>query len=184
MRGVVDVEQGRFAFAAFGEIHHVDDNGADILVHPLLRAEGGVPGPAALGAPGEVVAEEEGDRAPVRVGHLEGPHVRVVHRNVMALGEGEAEQAVRRVEGGRDDIVERKMRPHVRFLESEARAAQLFGIKSPIVPGEGEISAFGCDHRVEVAFLGLGACTGFGPHLVQKVSHGAGASWPWYRRGL
>ena len=60
---VVEAEQRRLALGGLGEVHHVDDDRADVAGELLLAAEAAHPGAAPLGGAGEIVAEEEADMA-------------------------------------------------------------------------------------------------------------------------
>jgi hypothetical protein len=60
---VVKAQQGRLALGRFGEIHDIDDDGANIAGELLLAAKATHPGPAALAGPGEIVPQKEPDRA-------------------------------------------------------------------------------------------------------------------------
>ena len=58
---VVEAEQLRRAGRAFREIHHIDDDGADVAGKFLLAAELRHPGAAALRGPREIIAKKQRD---------------------------------------------------------------------------------------------------------------------------
>src|SRR5690349_18550732 len=92
--GIVKAEEGRFAGSrlAAGKIIVVDDNRRDRLVHVLLVAVAARPGARALARPGEIVVQKKTDVTAEFVANLPDPHVGVINRKIVALGEGEPEQ--------------------------------------------------------------------------------------------
>ncbi len=170
--GVVHRQQVGLARPALGEIHDVEDDGPDVLVHALLAAETCVPGPAALGRPREIIAQKQGEVLAVASPHVEGAHVGLVEVKVAPLGEAQPEQAVRHVESRRDDVVEREILAHLGVVEVVALATQLLGVEAPVVAGEIEVAALRRHHGAQVALLRRGAGEGRRPHRVEQRAHG------------
>ena len=168
--GVVEGQQRRLAL---GEVHHIDDDRADVALELLLRAEARHPGAGALGGPAIIVAEEQRDVAAV-LGHLEGAHIGVIGRNVRPLGEGEAEQAGGGVERCRDHLIERQIRLGRRLIQIETGLAQLLGIVPPVPRRDGAVEALRLRKRLEIIALALGAGLGRRPHLFQQGAHRRG----------
>ena len=83
--GVVERQQRRLARCALGEVHDVDDDRPRARRRACAGRAAAHPGARALRRPREVVAEEQADVAAVRVLHLEGAHVRMIDRHVLAL---------------------------------------------------------------------------------------------------
>src|SRR5712664_4926585 len=92
--GVVRRQQRRLAIGAPGEIADIDDLRCDGAIELLLVAQRGHPRPRALRGPGEVVAIEQRLVLPCAVGYFPDPAVRMPDRDILALGEAEAEQPV------------------------------------------------------------------------------------------
>ena len=81
--------------AAFAKFMTLTMIGRCSRVELLLRAVGAHPGAAALRGASEVIAEEEADMPAGRVLHLEDAHILMIGRDVEALAEAEAEEAMR-----------------------------------------------------------------------------------------
>ncbi len=170
--GVVERQQRRLAVGAAVEVQHVDDNRPLGAAETALAAEGAHPGAGAFGGAGEVVAEEDADVGAGRVRHLEGAHVRVVARQVVALGEGEAEQAAGRVEGGLDHAVELQVGLDLSFVEVVLGLAHLLGVVAPVPGLDVDVLAFGTGELAEKIALAVGALGGGGPDLVEQRADG------------
>ena len=98
----------------------------DVAVHP--RA-------ALLVVAREVVGDEQRERLAVGIDDLEHAHVRLVHRQILALLEGEAVELVRGVEHAvLHHAVELEVRRHLRLVEVVVGLAHLLGVERP-VPG-------------------------------------------------
>ncbi len=166
---VVEAEERRIARAGFGKIHHVHDDRPDVAVELLLAAKTAHPGAAPLRGPGEIVAEKEADVAAVPVRHVPGADVRMVERHVVALGEGEAEQVLRRMEGRRDDVVEREIRLDLAFVEIELGLAAFFGVIAPVPGRELEIAALRPDLRLQGGGLAKRLRPRRRPHRTEEV---------------
>src|SRR3984893_172527 len=132
-------EQHRFAFARLGEIHDVDDDGADVAAEPFLLAQASHPGAAMLGAAGKIIAEKEPALPALRIPNLPDPHILVPDGNVFALLEAQAEQPVRGVERRLYDPLELEIRLDRRLIHIAAQLAQLLGIIAPVPGGELEV---------------------------------------------
>ena len=131
---LVEAEQARFAGAAAGETHHVDDDRQDASIELLLVAQRAHPGAAVLRVAGEIVADEQRDRRAVRADRRPGARVRVRQSHVVAGDEGDAEQAMGDVEGGGDHRLERQIGLELALVDVVERLAALLGIIAPI-PG-------------------------------------------------
>ena len=123
--------------------------GAIVAVELLLVAQRGHPGAGALRGPGEVVAIEQRLVPPGAVLDLPDPHVRMPDRNILALGEGEAEQAGGAVEGGLDHVIEREIGLDRGVVEIGAALPQLFGVVAPVPWRQREIAALLRDQRLQ-----------------------------------
>src|SRR5271166_2921943 len=94
---VVETQQARLALAALGEIHHIYDDRHMNAIEFMLATKIAHPGAAALRRPREIIADEQGDRRAV-LRHRPRARVWMVERQVEALGEGEAKQAIGGIE--------------------------------------------------------------------------------------
>src|SRR5262249_17530855 len=115
----------------------------------LAVAQARHPGAAALRRPREIVAEEQADVAAARRAHLPHAHLGPPHRHVGARREGEAEQALRRVEGRLYDVVELQIRLEIRLVEIVTRLAQLLRVIAPVPRREPEVTAFRMDDGLQ-----------------------------------
>ncbi len=106
------------------------------------------------------------------VGRLPDADVGMPHRNVVPLGEGEAEQAGGAVEGGGDHAVEGEVGLDGGVVEIGAAAAQLFGVVAPVPRRQREIAAFLPDQLLQGVAVGSRAGARRHPHLFQKAAHG------------
>src|SRR5215813_402130 len=111
----------------------------DIAPELFLVAQGGHPGAAVFRRAGEIVAEEQAAMAPRGVPHFPHPHVVMPDRNAVATLEGQAEEAVRGVERGLDDLLELEVRLDCRLVDVAARLAQLLRVVAPVPWREREI---------------------------------------------
>src|SRR5712671_4785583 len=107
---VLEADQDRLAVPALGEVHDVEHQWAYLAIELVLLAQGRHPGPAALGRPGEVVAEEQAEMAPVRCPHLPGADIGMPDRHVGSRRDRDPEQPARGLEGRRYDAVEPQIR--------------------------------------------------------------------------
>ena len=129
---VVERQQRRLAGGRLGEVGDVVDHrlGAEQL---RLVDEVVHPGAAALVVALEVVAVEQRQRVAVLVEHLEHAHVRLVHRNVLALLEGQPVELVGGVEHAvLQHVVELEVRLDLVLVEVVLRLAHLLGVELPV----------------------------------------------------
>ena len=151
--GVVRRQQRGFAVGALGEIADVDDQRRDVAVELLLVAQRRHPGARTLRWPGEVVAIKKRLVAAGAVPDLPDPYVRMPDRDILALGEGDAEQAGGAVEGGLDHVIERQIRLDRGVVEIGPALPQLFGVIAPVPRCEGKIAALLRDQRLQVVAI-------------------------------
>ena len=76
------------------------------------------------------------------------------HRNVLALGEANAEQTGGTVEGGLDHVIERQIRLDRGVVEIGSDLAQLFGIIAPVPRRQREIAALLRHQRLQGVAVG------------------------------
>ena len=165
---VVERQQRRLAGRRLVEVHHVDDERADVAGELLLVAERRHPGAAALGRPREIVAEEQRRHgAPSASRHLPGAHVGMPDRDVGARLEAQAEQPVRGVERRLDHVVELEVRLDRRLVDVVARLAQLLGVVAPVPRREREVAALRRDHRLHGVAVGERAARAPAPRPVR-----------------
>jgi hypothetical protein len=69
----------------------VDDDRRDGAVEVFLVAVAARPGARGLAGPGEIVVQKQAD-SPTSIGDLSNPHIRVVGRQIGALGEDDTER--------------------------------------------------------------------------------------------
>ena len=150
---IVRRQQRGLAFGALGEIADIDDQGRDVAVELLLVAQRGHPGAGALRGPGEVVAIEQRLVLAGAVLDFPDPHVRMPDRNILALGEGQAEQAGGAVEGGIDHVVERQIGLDRGVVEIGPDLPQLFGVVAPVPRRQREIAALLGHQRLQVVAI-------------------------------
>ena len=170
--GIVGRQQRGLGSGALGEIADIDDERRDLAVELLLVAQRGHPGAGALGRPGEVVAVEQRLVLAVTAPDLPDPDVGMPERDILALGEGDAEQAGGAVEGGLDHVVEHQIGLDRSVVEIGAALPQLFGVVTPIPRGEREVAALLRDQRLHRVAVGKypGAC-GL-PDPLQEAANG------------
>ena len=150
---VVRRQQRRLAVGALGEIADIEDQGSDLAIELLLVAQRGHPGARALRGPGEVVAIEQRLVLARGVLDLPDPHVRMPDRNILALGEAEAEQPGGAIEGGGDHVVERQIRLDRGVVEIGPDLPQLFGVIAPVPRRQREIAALLRHQRLQVVAI-------------------------------
>jgi len=151
---VLEADQDRLAVPALGEVHDVEHQRANLAIELVLLAQGRHPGPAALGRPGEKVAEEQAEMAPVRRPHLPGADVGMPDRHVGSRGERDPEQPARGFEGGFDHAVEPQIWLDLALGKVAALAAQLLGVIAPVPGREREVAALGPDHLLHGVAVG------------------------------
>ena len=152
--GVVGREQRGLATRALGEIADVDDQRRDRAVELLLVAQRGHPGARALRGPGKVVAIEQRLVGAAPVADLPDPDVGMPDRDILALGEGDPEQARGAVEGGLDHVVQRQIGLDRAVVEIGFALAQLLGVVAPVPGREREIAALLRDQRLQLVTVG------------------------------
>src|SRR5258707_995645 len=112
------------------------------------------------------------NRSAGRILHLPDPDVRMPDRNILALAEGDAEQAGGAVEGGVDHVVEHEIRLDRGVVEIGAALPQLFGVVAPVPRRQREIAALLRDQRLQG--IAIGQCAGPRrlPDPLQQAAHG------------
>ena len=92
-------------------------------------------------------------------------------RDILALGEGEAEQPVGAVEASVDHVVEREIGLDGGVVEIGPDLPQLLGVIAPVPRRQREIAAFCGDQRLQG--IAIGECTGTGrlPDPLQQAAH-------------
>src|ERR1700739_3416453 len=103
-------EQRGLALRSLREIADIDDKRRHLAIELLLVAQRGHPGAGTLGGAGKVVAIEQRLVGARGIADLPDPDVRMPHRDILALGKGDAEQAGGAVKGGLKYAVERQVR--------------------------------------------------------------------------
>ena len=168
MRASSKDEQRRLAVRGFGEVADVDDQRPDVAHELFLVAQRGHPGAAALGGPREIIAEEQPDFFAVGIADVPYPHIGMPDRHVGA-GEGQAEQAARRIEGGLDHAVEVEKGLDLGLVELAQPVPQLLGVVAPVPGLELEVAAFLLDQRLHGVAIGERARARRGPHRVEEL---------------
>src|SRR5688572_14023315 len=92
---IVEAQERRLARAAFGEVHHIDDDRANVVGEPFLRAEGAHPSAAALRRAREIIPDEGADILAVRIHHLPGADVGMILWEILQFLEAQAEESMR-----------------------------------------------------------------------------------------
>ena len=169
---VVEAEQARLALAPFREIHHIDHNRQLSAVQLPLSAELAHPGAAALRGAGEVVADEKRDRRAVCAGDRPGAGVVMIEFQVEALFEPEAEQTVRRVEGGFNHPVELQIGLDRALVEVELGLAALLGVMSPVPGRNREIAALAGHDRLQRLLFSARARDPRRPDRFEQIERG------------
>src|ERR1700733_4430929 len=123
---IVDAQKTGLAVAAFGEVHHVDDDRQLRSVKLLLAAESAHPGAAALRRPGEIIAQKQRLWRAVTPLHLPCANVGMIKLEVEALGKAKPEQAACGVERRVDHAVKLQIGLELALIEVELRLAPLF----------------------------------------------------------
>ena len=133
---VVHRQQRRFTGCgvALGEIVVVEDDRARVATVAALPAQAAHPRAAALAGARKVVLQEHTHQRTGRVVHLVADDVGVVHRQVVAAREAQAEQALRAVERRRDHVLELEVRLDDGVVQRIARRTHTLGPEAP-VPG-------------------------------------------------
>ena len=180
---VVEGQQRGFAVGALGEIHHVDDQRADIAAQLFLLAQRGHPGAAMLGGPREIIAEEQRDMRPAA---SVTSHTRTSGCQTgmsVQLLEAQTEQPCRGVEGGLDDPVELQIGLGRRLIDIVQALAQLLGVIAPVPGRDLEIAALGLRPAPASASRSASARFRARGHTSPRRSRTrAAASWPSDRR--
>ena len=142
-RHLVPGQQRRLSFRSFGIVAHVEDD-RQLLVAAALFGEAVHPCPTPLGRPAEIVAAEQGFRLAILVKHLEGLHVGMVKRDVLALFEGQSIHAVGGIEHTIDEhAVHIEIRFHLLVTHIQLLFLHLGGVIEPVVWFKFEVRAFG-----------------------------------------
>ena len=87
---------------------------------------------------------------PCGIPDLPDPDVRMPDRDILALGEAEAEQPVRAVEGGVDHVVEHEIGLDRGVVEIGAALPQFFGVVAPVPRCQRKIAALLGDQRLQI----------------------------------
>ncbi len=131
-RHIGKADQRRLARRRLLEVRHVE-NHRPRAQQLRLRHKAVHPRAARFVVTLEVVAIPQCQRLAVRLEHLEHAHVRVVHRDVLALLEGDPVQLVRRIE---DAVLQHvpylEVRLHLVFVQIVLRLAHLLGVHVPV----------------------------------------------------
>ena len=93
-------------------------------------------------------------------------------RDVLALGEGDAEQARGAVEGGLDHVVERQIRLDRGVVEIGFGLPQLLGVVAPVPGRERKVAALRRDQRLQFVAVGERPGAGRLPDPLQQPAHG------------
>ena len=110
--------------------------------------------------------------APGGVPHLPHPHVVMPDRDAVATLEGQAEQAVRGVERGLDDLLELEIRLDRRLVDVAARLAQLLRVVAPVPRREREIFSLRLHQGLQVVAIRHRAAAPRRPDALQQGTHG------------
>ncbi len=97
---VVEADQLRRAGRAFREVHHIDDDGANVAGKFFLAAELRHPGAAALRGPCEVIAKKQRHMFAPLVQDFERAHFRMMKIEPVLLDKAQPEQTLGHMEGG------------------------------------------------------------------------------------
>src|SRR4051812_37974117 len=97
--------------------------------------------------------------AAIGAAHLPRLHVRVPALHVLAALEAEAEQPVRRVERGLDDVMKLEVRLDRRLIDIATPLAQLLAVVAPVPRRGGEIPAPPLPQRLQGIAVGERART-------------------------
>ena len=172
--GVLEGQQRRLACARLGEVHDVDDQRTDIATKLFLVAQRGHPGGAVLRRAREIIAEENPAVPSRLVAYLPHPHVGVPDRHVVAGLENEAEQAVRGIERGFDDLPQLEIRLDRRFVDVAAPLAQFLRVVPPVPWREGEVLSLRLQKGLQGVAIGQRTAKRRCPHLIEQRAHRLG----------
>src|SRR5215471_14371082 len=138
----------------------------------FLVAQSRHPGAAVLRRAGKIVAEEQAAMAPGGVPHLPHPHVVMPDRDAVATLKGQAEQAVRGVERGLDDLLELEVRLDRRLVDVAARLAQLLRVVAPVPWREREILSLRLHQSLQGLSIRYRAAASRRPHPLEQAARG------------
>ena len=93
----------------------------------------------------------------------------MIERQAPALGEADAEEPPRGIEGRPHEIVEDEIRLHLRLVESVARAPRLLGVVTPIPGLDRTVEALGLRQGLQLGRFGGGLALGRLPDLEQQA---------------
>ena len=159
-------------FAPLAKLQTLMIKRRDLAVELLLVAQRGHPGAGALRGPREVIAVEQRLVLAVGVLDLPDPDVRMPDRDVLALREGNPEQAGGAVEGGIDHVVEDEIGLDRGVVEIGAALAQDLGVVAPVPRGERKITALLRDQRLQGVAVGERPGARRLPDPLQQAAHG------------
>ena len=171
---VVEADQLRRAGRAFREIHHIDDDGADIAGKFFLAAELRHPGAAALGGPREIIAEKQRHMFAPLVQDFERAHFRMIKIEPAPLDKPQPEETLGHMEGGGDHIVELEIGRDLGRIEIVTLLARALGVIAPVGGGELKIRALFFDGRLQRGALAPRLFERRRPDLIEKGAHGVG----------
>ena len=129
---IVKAEQRRLPRRGLLEVGHVVDHRQRAqqlrLAHQRIH-----PRSAVLVVALEVVAIPQRQRLSIRIENLKHAHVRLLHRNVVPLLEGEPVELVRRIEHAvLEHVVQLEVGLDLRFVQVVLRLAHLLGVELPV----------------------------------------------------
>ncbi len=170
--GIVRRQQRGLAARALGEIADIDDERGNRAVELLLIAQRGHPGAGSLRGAGVIVAIEQRLVLAVAIPDFPDPDVGVPGRDILALLEGDAEQAGGAVEGGLDHVVEHKIGLDRGVIEIGADLPELLGVVAPIPGCQRKIAALLRDQRLHRVAVGERPRPRRLPDPLQEAAHG------------
>src|SRR5437588_5244120 len=100
--------------------------------------------------------------------HLPNPDVRMPEGDILALGEGDAEQPPGAVECRLYHVVERQVGLYCGVIEIGPALPELLGVITPVPGGEGKITALLRDQRLQGVAVGQRPGAGGLPDPLQQ----------------
>src|SRR5579885_1290328 len=122
------------------------------------------PGAASLRGPDKIVADEEGDLAPVRAGYRPASRIGMIKRDVFALLKGKPKEAVCGVKCRLDNFFELEIGFKPGLIEAKLLLAPLLGVVTPVPRRDLKIGALGGGDCLQRRFFLPCADKGALPH--------------------
>ena len=171
---VLEGEQCRLSIRRLGEVHHIDDDRFLIAVDAVLGAKGAHPGSGPFRWPGEIIAQKQPDMLAIGAHYLKDADIRVIDRQTGEFLERNAEQAMGRVEGGVDDLVELQIRLQFRLVEVVFFDPDFFRVVAPVPWLDGDVVTAPAGVVRKIGFFSVRFFNAGRPHARQEIPNGFG----------